>query len=112
MADQDDVPVSADAASDDTLPPSEATDSDELRNDDGDEMVTAPDRWLLADEGELPDETTESLDDKLAAEEPDAGFDGPQETLDEQVGEVEVSRRHRGQVAGSSEDGDSFFPEE
>jgi hypothetical protein len=99
-----------DAASGDTLPPSEATDSDELRNDDGDETVTAPDHWQEAAEAALSDETAEgeSLDDKLAAEEPDAGVAGLPPTLDD---DVEV-RRHHGQVGGSPEDGDSFFESE
>jgi hypothetical protein len=107
MANQpDDEPVSPD----DMLPPSEATDSDELRNDDGDESMTAPDHWRVADETELFGEAAEgeSLDHKLAAEEPDAEYADTPQTLDEEVGVT----RHRGQVAGSPEDGGSFFPEE
>jgi hypothetical protein len=85
-------------ASDEMLEPSEATDSDELRNDDGDAVVTAPDQWQAADDPALLDDPTEgqSLDDRLAAEEPDMGD------------EVEASR-HRGQVSGSPEDGASLF---
>ncbi|MGV0744082.1 hypothetical protein [Mycolicibacterium sp. XJ870] len=48
----------------DTLPPSEATDSDEVANDDGDEVVDPPEEWHAA-------EPSESLDRKLEAEEPD-----------------------------------------
>lgn len=49
---------------DETLSPSESLDSDEVRNDDGDEVVDPPDRWRDADEAD-------SLDEKLAAEEPE-----------------------------------------
>ena len=54
----------------DTLRPSEALDSDEVRNADGDEVVDPPEDWAAADHiAEEPD--GESLDEKLAAEEPD-----------------------------------------
>jgi len=56
--------------SDDTLRPAEALDSDEVDNDDGDEPVDPPEDWAAADQiAEEPD--GESLDEKLAAEEPD-----------------------------------------
>ena len=45
---------------DDMLEQSESLDSDEVRNDDGDEVVDPPDRWIDADDNE-------SLDEKLAA---------------------------------------------
>jgi hypothetical protein len=97
-------------ASDDMLPPSEATDSDELRNDAGDEVVEAPDHWQGVDDAALSEPADqESLDDKLAAEEPDAGISRPPKSVDEAVEDAEASR-HRGQVGGSPEDGDSFFP--
>jgi hypothetical protein len=55
---------------DDTLRPMEALDSDEVRNDDGDEVVDPPEGWAAA--GKIAEEPDgESLDDKLAAEEPD-----------------------------------------
>jgi hypothetical protein len=44
---------------DDMLDPSESLDSDEVRNDDGDEVVDPPDEWIEA-------EDHESLDEKLA----------------------------------------------
>lgn len=34
---------------DDTLRPSEALDPDQVRNDDGDEVVDPPDDWVAAD---------------------------------------------------------------
>jgi len=55
---------------DDTLRPAEALDSDEVGNDDGDEVVDPPEHWAGADQiAEEP--AGESLDEKLAAEEPD-----------------------------------------
>lgn len=84
------------SAPDDGLPPEEATDSDELRNDDGDETVTAPERWLAPE--------VASLDDRLDAEEPELSATEPAQP-DQTAG-----RRHYGQVSGSPEDGDSFFP--
>jgi hypothetical protein len=49
---------------DDMLEQAESLDSDEVRNDDGDEVAGPPDEWIEADDNE-------SLDDKLAAEVPD-----------------------------------------
>ena len=59
---------------DDTLRPMEALDPDDVRNDDGDEVVEPPESWVAADHiAEEPDR--ESLDEKLAAEEPDQSPD-------------------------------------
>ena len=91
----------------DTLNPSEATDSDELRNDDGDIVVDPPEGWSEANRFEMTareEREGESLDDRLAAEQPDvsataasaADDDGPR-------------RAHRGQIDGAPEDGDSLF---
>lgn len=103
MANQPDSDaVGADTTGDDTLPPSEATDSDALRNADGDAVVTPPDQWQAADEEPLGGE---SLDDKLAVEEPDVAADQPARIVD---GEG-PSRRQHGQIDDSPEDGDSFF---
>ncbi|OBK88615.1 hypothetical protein A5649_15355 [Mycolicibacter heraklionensis] len=100
MTEQPDSDSAAtDTTQDDTLPPSEATDSDELRNDDGDAAVSPPDEWQAADS----ETAHESLDAKLAAEQPDAA--GPDHDPDEAV----PGGRHRAQVSGSPEDGDSFF---
>ncbi len=46
------------------LTPEEALDSDEVRNDDGDETVDPPEKWIEAKEDE-------DLDERLADEEPD-----------------------------------------
>jgi len=106
---------------DDMLEPSESLDSDEVRNDDGDEVVDPPDRWIEADEHE-------SLDEKLSAEiaeNPDgSGDDEPSReahdsdrggalnvTSDDELDRIDVSThgRERGQIDGTPEDGDSFF---
>jgi hypothetical protein len=90
---------------DDTLNPSEGTDSDEVRNDDGDTVVNAPDDWSEADKfGMTPREEREGepLDDRLAAEEPDVIDDpGP--------AQERPAHAHRGQISGTPEDGDSLF---
>ena len=76
-----------------TLGPSESLDSDEVRNDDGDIVVDAPLRWI-------PAEDHLTLDRRLAAEEPEVGYvESP----------APRSRRHRGQVSGSPNDGSSFY---
>ena len=54
---------------DDTLDPSESTDSDELRNDDGDIVVDPPDDWSEADKFGMTareEREGESLDARLA----------------------------------------------
>ncbi|HXA90103.1 MAG TPA: hypothetical protein VNW96_16355 [Mycobacterium sp.] len=100
------------------LDQSESLDSDEVRNDDGDEVVDPPDQWINADDNE-------SLDQKLAAEtSEDPPDDWPsQDAHDSQEGgaldvvsDDELDRidpnehgRERGQIDGTPEDGDSFF---
>ena len=57
-----------------TLSPSESSDSDEVRNDDGDIVVDPPDGWSEADKFGMTareEREGESLDDRLAEEEPD-----------------------------------------
>ena len=103
---------------DDMLDQSESLDSDQVRNDDGDEVVDPPDQWINADDNE-------SLDQKLAAEtSEDPPDDWPsQNAHDSQEGgaldvvsDDELDRidpnehgRERGQIDGTPEDGDSFF---
>ncbi|BBX21544.1 hypothetical protein MTER_09550 [Mycolicibacter terrae] len=99
MADQPRIDPTTDTTDDDTLPPSEATDSDELRNDDGDATVTPPDSWQPADAA-----INGSLDEKLAAEQPDTGEDRDPD----EAGPAVTGGRHRAQVSGSPEDGASF----
>lgn len=100
------------------LDPSESLDSDEVRNDDGDEVADPPEQWIDADDHE-------SLDEKLAAEVPDnSRDDGPSsEAHDSETGggleivsgddldriDPNEHGRKRGQIDGTPEDGDSFF---
>lgn len=69
----------------DTLSPSEGLDADEVRNNDGDEVVDPPEGWSGADKfGTTPREEQEgeSMDQRLAEEEPDVE---PAEPLDTPV---------------------------
>ena len=98
----------------------EALDADDVRNDDGDEVVDPPDGWAAADHvAEEPD--GESLDEKLAAEEPERSDEGEAAAAtDDDTGllsdddldrvDPEDHGRDRGQIDGSPEDGDSMFP--
>ncbi len=92
------------------LDPSESLDSDEVRNDDGDTVVDPPDDWSAANRFGMTareQREGESLDQKLAEEEPDvtpddidpadAAADGP------------PGRANYGQISGTPEDGDSLF---
>lgn len=92
----------------DTLNASEGTDSDEVHNDDGDVVVDPPEGWSEADKFGMTareEREGESLDARLAEEEPDVsaddvadvGADGPR------------GRAHRGQIDGAPEDGQSLY---
>jgi hypothetical protein len=111
--------MSTDGFDDDRLEASEQLDSDEIRNDDGDEVVDAPQRWI-----EPKDD--ETLAERLSDEEPDVSADdnGPaRDTHDSNQGggldlvsdsdidrlDPEQHGRERGQIDGTPEDGDSFF---
>jgi hypothetical protein len=106
--------------SDDTLRPMEALDSDDVRNDDGDEVVDPPESWAAADRiAEEPE--GESLDEKLAAEQPEPSGDGggavtvDDETelrADDELDHIDPENhgRDEGQIDGTPEDGDSIFP--
>jgi hypothetical protein len=108
----------------DTLRPMEALDPDDVRNDDGDEVVDPPDHWYEADKTIDPREG-ESLDEKLSAEIPDrspadiddddaddSNADPAQVVPDDQLDHLEPGRtgRDEGQIDGTPEDGDSLFP--
>ena len=87
----------------------EALDPDEVRNDDGDEVVDPPDRWAAADKvAEEPE--GESLDDKLAAEEPEPAAAVADETDDVDHIDPQAHGTDRGQISGAPENGDSIFP--
>jgi hypothetical protein len=94
-----------DAGPDNTLGPSESLDSDEVRNDDGDIVVDPPEGWSEADRFGMTareEREGESLDDRLAAEEPD---------VPDAIEPVDGGprRAHRGQIDGTPEDGDSLY---
>jgi hypothetical protein len=109
--------MARDVSDDNPLTPEEALDSDEVRNDDGDEVVDPPQEWVDAAENE-------TLDDRLAEEEPDTtpddidprDADGRDDRTVVEVSGDELDRidpqqsgRERGQIDGTPEDGDSFF---
>jgi hypothetical protein len=90
-------------SNDDMLDQSESLDSDEVRNDDGDEVVDPPDAWIEAEEHE-------SLDEKLAAEISDDARDQVvSEDNDLDRIDPSVHGRTSGQIDGTPEDGDSFY---
>lgn len=110
-----------DNGNDDMLDQAESLDSDEVRNDDGNEVVDPPDRWIKAEEDE-------SLDERLAAEIPERPGPSPapedladSDNSDEDgalimVGDDELDRidpsnhgREVGRIDGTPEDGDSFY---
>jgi hypothetical protein len=93
-----------------TLNASEGTDSDELHNDDGDIVVDPPEDWSEANRFGMTareEREGESLDARLAEEEPDVSPDdiGVTGSLDEGP----PGRAHRGQVDGAPEDGESLY---
>ena len=98
------------------LTPTEQLDSDEVRNNDGDEVVDPPERWI-------DPKQDESLDERLSDEVPDVrpddidpadARDGEPETEsapDDELDRIDPlqSGRDRGQIDGTPEDGESFF---
>jgi hypothetical protein len=108
--------MARDVSDDFPLSPQEALDSDEVRNDDGDETVDPPERWIDAREDE-------NLDERLADEEPDVR---PEDidlrdaddldlqtvsTSDDKIDALDPQQhgRERGQIDGTPEDGESFY---
>lgn len=106
------------------LSPMEATDSDDVLNADGDEVVDPPHGWSGADKFGMSTEeerTGDTLDHRLAEEEPDIvpevvdirDADSPGDTSaviegsDVAEGAPGV---HHGQIDGVPEDGESLFP--
>lgn len=97
----------------DTLGPAESLDSDEVRNDDGDIVVDPPDDWSEANRfGVTAREQMEgeSLDQRLAEEEPDVTAETMQpDVAAEQIADEPPGRADYGQVSGTPEDGASLF---
>ncbi|WP_072803335.1 hypothetical protein [Rhodococcoides yunnanense] len=78
--------MSIEDGTDQTLDQSESLDSDEVRNDDGDTVVDAPDHWSEADKfGTTAQEAREgeSLDEKLSEEEPDTPLEDEERSVSE-----------------------------
>ena len=108
---------------DDMLSPMEATDSDDVRNADGDEAVDPPEDWSGADRYGMSAEEQrqgESLDHRLAEEVPDVTPDDVDLDAAEGVmaGDLPVSGSditpegpgtHQGQIDGAPEDGEPLF---
>ncbi|MCA1004354.1 hypothetical protein LCL87_01350 [Rhodococcus hoagii] len=104
---------------DDTLDVSESLDSDEVRNQDGDDVVDPPDHWSEADRFGTTlreAEQGESLDQRLAEEEPDVPPSGGEREYAEDPDElqgaeiidgviVEDVGLHHGQVDGDEAGG-------
>lgn len=110
MSADDSVSANDLGGADDMLSPMESTDSDDVLNDDGDEVVDPPDDWSAADKHGMTAEEEregESLDDRLAAEEPDVT--DAVGTPDADTERAEGAGRHRGQVDGAPEDGESLY---
>lgn len=107
------------------LSQSEELDSDQIRNDDGDEVADPPERWIDAKDDETLDERlSEEVPDVTAELDEDGADDGDEtEAHDsdgggglEVVADDELDRldtqRHgseQGQIDGTPEDGSSFF---
>ncbi|MCL2536127.1 MAG: hypothetical protein FWE39_18345 [Nocardiaceae bacterium] len=105
--------------SDETLNVSESVDSDEVRNEDGDDVVDAPDEWSEADRFGTTlreAEQGESLDQRLSEEEPDVPPTGGDREYAEDADELQSAEiidgvivedigLHRGQVDGDAAGG-------
>jgi hypothetical protein len=108
--------MARDVSDDNPLTPEEQLDSDEVRNDDGDEVVDPPEKWIEARDDE-------TLDERLDDEVPDVGPDDvdprdadgtDQETVEMSDDELDrLDPEHhgteRGQIDGTPEDGDSLY---
>jgi hypothetical protein len=116
--------MASDEFDDNPLTPEEELDSDEVRNDDGDEVVDPPDEWIEAKDHE-------TLDARLAEEVPDEPGEEDDEDEDQQPSDAhdsdaggglrlvsnydidhidpEKHGRDHGQIDGTPEDGDSFY---
>jgi hypothetical protein len=107
-----------DSNDDNMLDQSESLDSDEVRNDDGDEVVDPPDRWIDADDHESLDEKLKAeISDDVPDDEPsrqthDSDEGGALDVVsDDELDHLDPTHygRDRGQIDGTPEDGESFF---
>ncbi len=98
------------------LEPEEQLDSDEIRNDDGDEVVDPPERWIEAKDHEslderLSEETPECPPTSIDPRDADDGSPEVESMSDDDLDRLDPEQhgRERGQIDGTPEDGDSFF---
>ena len=98
------------------LEPQEQLDSDEIRNDDGDEVVDPPERWIEAKDHEslderLSEEAPDVSEDSIDLRDADDGSPTVESMSDDALDHLDPERhgRERGQIDGTPEDGDSFF---
>jgi hypothetical protein len=113
--------MASDDFDDNPLEPDEELDSDEIRNDDGDEVVDPPEEWIDAKDNEtlderLAEEAPDDLGDDESGEPPSDAHDsdaGGGLTLvsNDEIDRMDPDRhgRERGQIDGTPEDGDSFY---
>lgn len=113
--------MSGDEFDDNPLEPAEALDSDEVRNDDGDEVVDPPEEWIEAKENEtlderlaeeVPDDADADDDEREATEAHDSDQGGGLQLVSgDELDRIDPQQhgRERGQINGTPEDGDSFF---
>jgi hypothetical protein len=108
--------MSPDEFDDIPLEPAEQLDSDEIRNDDGDEVVDPPERWIDANDREtlderLSEETPDVSPDDIDLRDADDGSPTVESMSDDALDHLDPEQhgRERGQIDGAPEDGDSFF---
>ena len=108
--------MASDAFDDNPLEPEEQLDSDEIRNDDGDEVVDPPERWIAAKDHEslderLSEETPDVSEDDIDLRDADDGSPTVESMSDDALDRLDPEQhgRERGQIDGAPEDGDSFF---
>ncbi|MBJ7339798.1 hypothetical protein [Mycolicibacterium sp.] len=103
---------------DNPLSPSESLDSDEVRNDDGDDVADPPDEWIDAKDEETLDERLAeevpdvSPEDRVSSEAHDSDEGGGLELIgDDELDRLDTQRHgtEHGQIDGTPEDGTSFF---
>ncbi|HYZ66497.1 MAG TPA: hypothetical protein VE666_01595 [Mycobacterium sp.] len=113
--------MASDDFDDNPLAPEEELDSDQIRNDDGDEVVDPPYRWIDAKDHEtlderlaeeVPDELGEDEADEQSSDAHDSGAGGGLTLVSNYAidhMDTDTHGRSRGQIDGTPEDGDSFY---
>ena len=109
--------MASDTSDEFPLTPEEALDSDEVRNDDGDEVVDPPEKWIDARDDESLDErlcrrgTRRQAVRTSIVRDADDTVRETESIPDDAVDHLDPERhgRERGQIDGTPEDGDSFY---